>query len=77
MTAIGWLVEEGQRPELLDRFRPIYAKTIAHHVTLESGASDAPLPPPATAEIVGEADDGKGARRGRATTSFVTTAGRR
>lgn len=61
MAAIGWLVEEGQRPELLDRFRPTYAKTIAHHVTLESGASDdTPPPPPAEAEIVGEADDGRG-----------------
>ena len=61
MSVIGWLVEEGERPALLDRFRPAYAKAIAHHVTLESGvAGDAPLPPPAMAEIVGEADDGKG-----------------
>ena len=61
MTAIGWLVEEGQRPELLERFRPTYQNAIAHHVTLEGGAADdTPLPPPATAEIVGEADDGEG-----------------
>lgn len=61
MTAVGWLVAEDERPVLLDRFRTVYAKTIAHHVTLEAGADDqTPTPPPVTCEIVGEADDGKG-----------------
>lgn len=61
MSVIGWLVDEAQRPGLLDRFRPIYEKTIAHHVTLRANVpDDAPLPPEATAQIVGEADDGKG-----------------
>ena len=61
MSVIGWLVEAAQRPRLLDRFRPIYGKTIAHHVTLQSNVpDDAPLPPATTARIVGEADDGKG-----------------
>lgn len=61
MSAIGWLVDESERAALLGRFPPIYEKTVAHHVTLESGATDdAPMPPPATAQIVGEAHDGKG-----------------
>jgi hypothetical protein len=61
MSVIGWLVEEAQRPGLLDRFRPIYDRVIAHHVTLRSGVpDDAASPPEVAAEIVGEADDGKG-----------------
>ena len=61
MSVIGWLVEEAQRPGLLDRFRPIYAETVAHHVTLQSGVPETePLPPQVACEIVGEADDGKG-----------------
>jgi hypothetical protein len=61
MSVIGWLVDEPQRPSLLKRFPPVYPKTIAHHVTLQSGLpQDAPLPPDVTAAIVGEADDGKG-----------------
>lgn len=61
MRVIGWLVEEDQRPALLDRFRPVYAKTIAHHVTLKSGVPEnEPPPPDVRCEIVGEADDGKG-----------------
>ncbi|HYG27865.1 MAG TPA: hypothetical protein VD906_13270 [Caulobacteraceae bacterium] len=61
MSVIGWLVEEGERPALLDRFRPIYPRTIAHHVTLQAGvAEDEPLPPNVACKIVGEADDGNG-----------------
>jgi hypothetical protein len=61
MSVIGWLVDEGQRPELLARFAPVYARTIAHHVTLKSGVPDSePLPEEVSAVIVGEADDGKG-----------------
>ena len=61
MSVIGWLVDEAQRPALLDRFRPIYDNTVAHHVTLQANVpDDAPLPPVTTARIVGEADDGKG-----------------
>ena len=61
MGVIGWLVDEPQRPALLERFPPVYAKTIAHHVTLRSGvAEDEPLPPDVTAVIIGEADDGEG-----------------
>lgn len=61
MGVIGWLVDEAQRPELLARFTPAYPQVVAHHVTLKSGAPDTePLPPQVQAEIVGEADDGKG-----------------
>jgi hypothetical protein len=61
MSVIGWLVDEAQRPPLLARFTPIYAKTIAHHLTLQANVSESePLPGEVRAEIVGEADDGKG-----------------
>jgi hypothetical protein len=61
MSVIGWLVDEPQRPALLDRFSPIYQRVIAHHVTLRSGVPESePLAPDVTAVIVGEADDGKG-----------------
>ncbi|HEX6858967.1 MAG TPA: hypothetical protein VF138_02035 [Caulobacteraceae bacterium] len=61
MSVIGWLVDEAERPGLLARFSPVYDKTIAHHVTLQSGLpDDAPPPPNVRCEIVGEADDGKG-----------------
>ena len=56
---IGWLVDRGQRVELLQQFTPRYAQTVADHVTLTSG-TDAPLPDAAVGEIVGRADDGKG-----------------
>ena len=61
MSVVGWLVEEAERPALLQRFAATYPKTIAHHVTLQAGVSeDEPLPPLVRCEIVGEADDGKG-----------------
>jgi len=56
---IGWLVDEHQRVELLQQFRPLYACTVAHHVTLKTTTTD-PLPEPAIGEIVGIADDGQG-----------------
>ncbi|MGE5565584.1 MAG: hypothetical protein ACM3YN_05435 [Parcubacteria group bacterium] len=61
MGVIGWLVDEPQRPALLERFPPFYQQVVAHHVTLQSGVpEEEPLPPDVTAVIVGEADDGKG-----------------
>lgn len=61
MSVIGWLVDEPQKPTLLERFPPVYQQVVAHHVTLQSGLpDDAPLSPDVTAVIVGEADDGKG-----------------
>jgi hypothetical protein len=58
-TVVGWLVDEGQKAELLERFPPAYPDVVAHHITLSVGI-DEPLPPPARAEIVGIADDGDG-----------------
>jgi hypothetical protein len=58
---IGWLLDETERSMLLSRFPPHYANVVAHHVTLRPNApSHMPLPAATTAEIVGEADDGRG-----------------
>jgi len=61
MSVIGWLLDEAQRPSLLERFPLIYGNVVAHHVTLQAKASeDTPPPQEVSAVIVGEADDGKG-----------------
>jgi hypothetical protein len=58
---VGWLLDEAERKALLARFPPLYTDVIAHHVTLQANApAKAPLPAEAEAEIVGEADDGRG-----------------
>jgi len=58
---IGWLLTNGERERLLERFEAKYERTIADHVTLRSGVPEgAPAPGPVEAEIVGEADDGAG-----------------
>jgi hypothetical protein len=58
---VGWKLDRAQRDELLARFAPKYEKAIADHVTLKAGVdADTPLPEPATGEIVGRADDGRG-----------------
>jgi hypothetical protein len=56
----GWkLPRDGERQRLLDRFPPKYDRTVADHVTLQAGASEAtPMPPAVAARIVGRADDG-------------------
>ena len=54
---IGWKLDPAQRAELLARFEPRCPDVIADHVTLES-RTQAPLPGPVTAAIVGEAGDG-------------------
>ena len=57
---IGWLLDAADRDRLIARFPPRWPDAIAHHVTL-AFASDAPLPhAPATAAVVGHADDGAG-----------------
>ena len=58
-TVVGWLVDEPQKAGLLAMFPPAYPDVVAHHVTLSVGVGE-PLPAPATAEIVGVADDGDG-----------------
>ncbi len=58
---IGWAVDPGEREALLARFPPRYPDAVAHHVTLQARVRrDTPVPPEATCEIVGEADDGAG-----------------
>jgi len=57
-NVIGWKLDRRQREQLLSRFPPRYANTIADHVTLKSNAGSDPLPDPVDAEIVGRADDG-------------------
>ncbi len=58
MGVIGWKLDRSKREELLRRFAPRYPEAVADHVTLEK--SEAPLPPPGAARIVGHADDGQG-----------------
>ena len=58
---IGWLLDPESRDMLLAHIPPIYARTIAHHVTLKSGATrDEEAPEAKSAEVVGVADDGAG-----------------
>ena len=58
---IGWELDRGQRPELLQQFPPRYRNVAADHVTLQSKvAEDAALPEETDGEIVGRGDDGKG-----------------
>lgn len=61
MGVIGWKLDQDQRAKLLEQFPPAYADTVADHVTFSARVDEArPLPEPATAEIVGRADDGAG-----------------
>ena len=58
---VGWKLDAQQRIELLQAFPPRYRRTVADHVTLQTGAGDdAPLPTEYNGEIVGLADDGAG-----------------
>ncbi len=59
-SVIGWKLERGERQQLLERFPPRYAEAVADHVTLETKAEAKPLPPEATARLIGRADDGQG-----------------
>lgn len=55
----GWLLDPADRAGLLRRFPPRFPDTIAHHVTLQSGAP-CPLPSSTSGEVIGETDDGAG-----------------
>jgi len=60
-NVIGWSLDRQQRAELLERFAPRYAKTVADHVTLAAKvARDTPLPDTVQARAVGHVDDGWG-----------------
>jgi hypothetical protein len=58
---LGWALDSADRQRLLQRFPPLYAKVVADHVTLRSGApTDQPLPTERVGDVVGEARDGAG-----------------
>ncbi|MCM8557320.1 hypothetical protein [Sphingomicrobium sediminis] len=57
---VGWLLEDESRAKLLDRFPPLYAEIIAHHVTLWGRKYRATPPDPAEIAVVGHADAGDG-----------------
>jgi len=60
-SVIGWKLDPAQRRELLERFRPHYARSVADHVTLRSRVErHSELPGEFAGEIVGRSDDGKG-----------------
>ncbi|MDB5446574.1 MAG: hypothetical protein JWQ97_1891 [Phenylobacterium sp.] len=56
----GWLLHPEDREALLQRLPPRYPEVVAHHVTLKFGDRDATPPTETQAEVVGEADDGRG-----------------
>ncbi len=56
-SVIGWILDEGERSKLLERYPPRYATTVAHHVTLATQGERRALPNPVSAAIVGHTDD--------------------
>ena len=59
-SVIGWTLDRTERAALLGCYPPVYATTVAHHVTLTTNAEQCALPDPVRAVIVGRADDGAG-----------------
>lgn len=59
-SVIGWLLAEDDRERLLEQYPPKFEKTVAHHVTLKTGAEKDPLPHEVRASIVGRTDDDSG-----------------
>ena len=61
-SVTGWKLARDDRDALLARIPARYENVIADHVTLRVGASPStPLPrQPATARLIGRADDGRG-----------------
>lgn len=57
-TVTGWLLDEGEREQLLKDHPPRYSQTVAHHVTLEVGGKN--IPREVKASIVGSIDDEQG-----------------
>ena len=54
----GWLLDPGDRARLLQRFPPVYADVVAHHVSF--APTHAFMPDALGAAVVGRADDGSG-----------------
>jgi len=60
MTTVGWKLDVTDRADLLGQFLPTWPDVIADHVTFEGSLREGELPPPVSAQIVGQADDGIG-----------------
>lgn len=57
----GWKLGAEDRERLIALFPPHYPHIIADHITLRFGTDgETPLPAERSAEVIGEADDGKG-----------------
>lgn len=59
-TWLGWKLDRSDRADLLARFPPRYAETVADHITFGRADGAPPLPDTDRARIVGRADDNAG-----------------
>ena len=57
---LGWKLDLAGRAELLARFPPVYAETVADHVTFGRKSKAPAMPEAGRATVVGRADDGSG-----------------
>lgn len=57
---LGWKLDLAGRTELLARFPPVYAETVADHVTFGRKSKAPAMPTAGRATVVGRADDGRG-----------------
>ena len=57
---LGWKLDLAGRTELLARFPPVYAETVADHVTFGRKSKAPAMPEADRATVVGRADDGRG-----------------
>ena len=57
---LGWKLDLSGRAELLARFPPVYAETVADHVTFGRKSKAPAMPAAGRATVVGRADDGRG-----------------
>ena len=57
---LGWKLDLAGRAELLARFPPVYAETVADHVTFGRKSKAPAMPTAGRATVVGRADDGRG-----------------
>ncbi|RZI67941.1 MAG: hypothetical protein EOP13_27615 [Pseudomonas sp.] len=61
MAVTGWKLDSKEREQLLERFVPEWPDVIADHITLDAEAKrNDPLPPAASAKIVGGINDEEG-----------------
>ena len=57
---LGWKLDLAGRTELLARFPPVYAETVADHVTFGRKSKAPAMLEADRATVVGRADDGRG-----------------